>query len=135
MEFTGHKVENRKYYNNDKTNSSFVISMTENTLVTIFMSCVVILIKGEGGGHICIFSPRPPQIPGPPLINFHSTGKSSELPAPGKGGQGAVAGGGGDLCCGRHHTGGRKTLDTTNRKVSVVHDVIALLVFLFFYVF
>ena len=34
-----------KYCSNDKTNSRFVISMTENTLVTIFMSCVDILTK------------------------------------------------------------------------------------------
>ena len=34
-----------KYYSNDKTNSRFVISMPENPLVPIFMSCVKILTK------------------------------------------------------------------------------------------
>ena len=34
-----------KYCNNDKTNSRFVISMLEKTLVPIFMSCVKILTK------------------------------------------------------------------------------------------
>ena len=32
-----------KYYSNDKTDSRILISMTENTLVTLFMSCVEIL--------------------------------------------------------------------------------------------
>ena len=45
VEFTGHKMENTKYYSNDKSNSRFVISMPENPLVSIFMSCVVILTK------------------------------------------------------------------------------------------
>ena len=40
MEFTGHKMENPNILVNDKTNSRFVFSMTENTLVTIFTSCV-----------------------------------------------------------------------------------------------
>ena len=34
-----------KYYSNDKTNFRFVISMPENPLVPIFMSCVEILKK------------------------------------------------------------------------------------------
>ena len=45
VEFTGHKNGKFKYYSNDKTNSRFVISMSENTLVTIIMSCVEILTK------------------------------------------------------------------------------------------
>ena len=40
VEFPGHKMENTKYYSNDKSNSRFVISMPENLLIPIFMSCV-----------------------------------------------------------------------------------------------
>ena len=42
----GPKNEKCKYSSNVKTNSRLVISMTENTLVTIVMSCVEILTKG-----------------------------------------------------------------------------------------
>ena len=45
VEFMGHKMENTKYCSNDQSNSRFVISMPENSLVPIFISCVEILTK------------------------------------------------------------------------------------------
>ena len=36
----GPENEKSKYYSNEKINSTFVISVTENTLVLIMMSCV-----------------------------------------------------------------------------------------------
>ena len=46
VEFTGHKMEKKYiYYNNDKTNSRLVFSMTENFYVLIIMSCIEILTK------------------------------------------------------------------------------------------
>ena len=58
VEFSGHKMKNPNY-SNQKTESGFVISMSENPLVFIFMSFVEVLTK-----------PKPNQTE--PELTFHT---------------------------------------------------------------